>query len=153
MRVGAAHGRDPVRIRRVDREFQPQAIGGLQIHGQAVAVIDRTDRNPGGLAALLQFIETRLSDLQGHVPGTANLLKDRAVFFVSLIIGELKEGQGATVGDLEERVAIIDLVADLGAEGALASGGDQGDAQNVLDKMAVRFLVFDRVSVVMHPKG
>ena len=87
------------------------------------------------------------------MPGTANLLKDRAVFFVSLIIGELKEGQGATVGDLEERVAIIDLVADLGAEGALASGGDQGDAQNVLDKMAVRFLVFDRVSVVMHPKG
>ena len=65
----------------------------------------------------------------------------------------MEEGQGAAVGNFEKGVAVVDFAADLGAEGALAPGGDEGNAEDVLDEMPVRFLVFNRVSVVMHAKG
>ena len=58
MRVGAAHGGDFVRLRGIDSELQSKAVRGFQVHRQAVAMIDGSDRDAGGRAALLQFIET-----------------------------------------------------------------------------------------------
>ena len=43
----------------------------------------------------------------------------------------------------------VDLAPDLGAEDAFAPGGNKGDAQHVLDELAVHFLVAHGVGVVV----
>src|SRR5580704_10970122 len=113
-------------------------------------MVDDADQHARGFAAMAQFVERGARDLQRHVPGTAGFLKDGTVLFIGLGVRELKERQSATVADLEEGVAIIDLAADFGTKGALAPGGDQGNAEDILDEMPVRFLVFHRECMMVH---
>lgn len=77
----------------------------------------------------------------------------RAVHFVSVEVGELEEGQRGAVGHFEKGMAVVDLAAEGGVEGAFAPGGGEGDAEDVLDEGAVGFLVADREGVVVEALG
>ena len=86
------------------------------------------------------------------MPGAALVAEVRAVHFVGVGVGELEEGKRAAVGHFEEGVAVVHLAAERGVEGTLTPGGDEGDAENVLDEGAVGLLVLHREGVVVQAK-
>ena len=71
------------------------------------------------------------------------------VHFVGFGVGELEERQRAAVAHFEEGVAVIHVAAEFRAEAALAPGGDERDAEDVLDEGAIDLLVLHREGVVV----
>src|SRR5262245_10198438 len=105
-----------------------------------------------GDQAPVDLVEGLPVDLEGDVLEASDLRVHRLGTLVHLRVGELEEGQGAAVTEPEEGVAIGDLALDVRVEDALAPGGDQGQPEHVLEKLAIRLLVAHDEGVVMQAR-
>ena len=127
MGVLPAHRRNPLGIRRVDSEFQPQSVGRLQIHRHAKPVIGLAHRDTRGSRTLHQLIERALRHLECDVLRAAVLLRGSPAL-PCLFIGVLEECQRTAILYFEEGVAEVHLAADIREEHPLAPGCDQGNS-------------------------
>ena len=68
---------------------------------------------------------------------------------VDLRVAEREERERAAIGHAEEGVAHRDIAAEPAVVVLLAPGGDERDAQQVLEELTVHFLVAHDIGVVV----
>src|SRR5438132_7337444 len=153
MCVAAAYRVNLGHILGVLRELDDQPVGRTDIDRFAIAVIGLAVFLAGALEPLLQLLIGVGFGLEGDVVMAADLRRLLGLGqLVHLWVGELEEGESAAIRHAEKGVAELDLLLHLGAVIFLAPGGDQRDAEDVLEEATVDLVVAHYEGVVMQAR-
>ncbi len=115
VRMGPLVSVDPLQLRMVDGELQPQVVGISHVQRHAVAVIGHAQRVAVGFEPLLNALLSLGVTLEGEMAGRAQ------IHGLLVLVGVLEERQSATVAEREEGVAILAA----GGRRSLCPGGHQ----------------------------